>query len=44
MPWEFRVLDTNQQAELHAIYDIENKIEWYYHSESKKRSARVNAK
>jgi hypothetical protein len=37
-PWEFRALDREQRAELHAIYSVEMEIESYYASESIRRS------
>ena len=32
-PWEFRVLDIDQKAELHATYKIKQEIDLYYSSE-----------
>lgn len=37
-PWEFRQLPNDQQGELHAIYDVEQEVEGYYHGESMKKS------
>jgi len=37
-PWEFRALDREQRAELHAIYSVEMEIESYYASETIRRS------
>lgn len=40
-PREFRVLDKEQQAELHAIWTVEQEIEGYYNSEIAKIHDRV---
>ena len=37
-PWEFRTLEPEKQAELHALYDLENEIEGYYASETMKKT------
>jgi hypothetical protein len=37
MPWEFRELEREKAAELHAIYQVEQEIEAYYNSEQSKR-------
>lgn len=36
LPWEFRNLTNVEQAELHAIFDVEKKIEQYVDSEQSK--------
>lgn len=35
---QFRMLDGDEQAELHAVYVIEQQIEMYYSSEQAKRA------
>jgi len=37
MPWEFRELPPEKAGELHAIYDIEQEVESYYHGESMRK-------
>jgi hypothetical protein len=36
-PWEFRTLDKERQAELHAVYKVESEIEYYYASEQARK-------
>jgi hypothetical protein len=43
-PWEFRTLERDQRAELHAIYSVEMEIETYYNSESLRRADSIMAK
>lgn len=41
-PWEFRNLDNEQQAELHAAYDAQQMIEMYYNSEKARMMDAIN--
>ena len=38
LPRQFRALDRDDQAELHALYDVQREIENYYNSEHLKRA------
>lgn len=41
MPWEFRSLSPEHQAELVAVYAISKEIDGYYASESARKMDRV---